>query len=128
MRSEQSVNTAGGTGGTFTSTARRAQFVAAAIDHKFTALYAAGGLLSFRNVVDTEYYTHPLANFVPGILRHTDLTELSGPPRTVLAGVVDAAGRAVAADTVRAAYSKLHGVEVASEPRWDAATLGSLAS
>lgn len=32
MRSEQSVNTAGGTGGTFTSTARRAQFVAAAID------------------------------------------------------------------------------------------------
>jgi dienelactone hydrolase len=104
-----------------------AQF-AAAIDGKFTALYAAGGLLSFRNVVETEYYTHPLANFVPGILRHTDLTELPGPPRTVLAGVVDAAGRTVPVDTVKAAYSKLHGVEVASEPRWDAATLGSLAS
>lgn len=32
MRSERSANTAGGIGGTFTSTARRAQFVAAAID------------------------------------------------------------------------------------------------
>ena len=32
MRSEQPVNTAGDIGGTFTSTARRAQFVAAAID------------------------------------------------------------------------------------------------
>ncbi|MEO7146071.1 MAG: acetylxylan esterase [Bryobacteraceae bacterium] len=104
-----------------------AQF-AAAIDHNFAALYAAGGLLSFRNVVETEYYTHPLANFVPGILRHTDLTGLSGPPRTILAGVVDAAGHEVSTDTVKAAYSRLPGVEVASEPRWDAATLGSLAS
>src|ERR1700727_2759739 len=32
MRSEQSVNSAGDIGGTFTSAARRAQFVAAAID------------------------------------------------------------------------------------------------
>ncbi|MBO0800839.1 MAG: acetylxylan esterase, partial [Blastocatellia bacterium] len=40
--------------------------LAAALDHNFTALYLSGGLFSFRNIVETEYYNHPLANFVPG--------------------------------------------------------------
>ncbi|MBO0858206.1 MAG: acetylxylan esterase [Chloracidobacterium sp.] len=101
--------------------------LAAALDHNFTALYLSGGLLSFRNIVETEYYTHPLANFVPGILRHTDLTELPGPRRTVLAGMVYAEGQTVPVDVVKTAYSKSATVEVVPEARWDAATLGSIA-
>jgi dienelactone hydrolase len=104
-----------------------AQF-AAALDSNFAALYLAGGLLSFRNIVETEDYTYPFANFVPGILHHTDLTELPGPKRVVLAGVVDSAGNAAPIDVVRAAYSKAGNVEVVAEARWDAATLGTLAS
>ena len=102
--------------------------LAAALDHNFTVLYLSGGLLSFRNIVETEYYTHPLANFVPGILRHIDLTELPGPRRMVLAGIVDAEGKTVPVDVVKTAYSKAANVEVVPEARWDAATLGSLAS
>ncbi len=104
-----------------------AQF-AAALDSNFSTLYLSGGLLSFRNIVETEYYTHPFANFLPGVLRHTDLTELPGPKRVVLAGVVDAAGQAAPVDIVREAYSKAANVDVVAEARWDAATLGALAS
>jgi dienelactone hydrolase len=104
-----------------------AQF-AAALDSNFAALYLSGGLLSLRNIVETEYYTHPFANFVPGILRHTDLTELPGPKRVVLAGVVDSAGQPASVDVVRTAYSNAGNVEVVAEARWDAATLAALAS
>ncbi len=103
-----------------------AQF-AAALDSKFSTLYLSRGLLSFRNIVETQDYTHPFANFVPGILRHTDLTDLPGPKRVVLAGVVDSAGRAVPLDVVRTAYAKAGNVEVIAEARWDAATLSALA-
>ena len=102
--------------------------LAAALDSNFAALYLSGGLLSFRNIVESEYYTHPFANFVPGILRHTDLTELAGPARVVLAGVVDAVGQTAPMDVVRTAYSKAANVEVVVEARWDAATLAALAS
>jgi AcrR family transcriptional regulator len=44
MRSERSVSLAGGTGGTFTSAARRAQFVAAAIDTIAEVGYARASL------------------------------------------------------------------------------------
>jgi hypothetical protein len=104
-----------------------AQF-AAALDSNFTTLYLSGGLLSFRNIVETQYYNHPFVNFVPGILRHTDLTELQQPKRVVLAGVVDAAGHAVPVDVVRTAYSKATNVEVIATARWDAVTLAALAS
>jgi dienelactone hydrolase len=101
---------------------------AAALDSNFAALYLSGGLLSFRNIVETEDYTHPFANFVPGILHHTDLTELPGPKRVVLAGVVDSAGNAVPVESVRTAYSKAANVEVVVEARWDTAIFGALAS
>jgi hypothetical protein len=104
-----------------------AQF-AAALDSNFATLYLSGGLLSYRNIVETENYTHPFANFVPGILRHTDLTELSGPKRVVLAGVVDAAGHKVPVDVVRAAYSRAANVEVVPDAHWDSATLQALGS
>ena len=101
---------------------------AAALDSNFAALYLSGGLLSYRNIVETENYTHPFANFVPGILHHTDLTELPGPKRVVMGGVVDAAGNAVPVDVVRTAYSKAANVEVVADARWDTATLAALGS
>jgi len=101
--------------------------LAAALDSSYSVLYLAGGLLSFRNIVETEYYNHPFANFLPDILRHTDLPELPGPKRMLLAGTVDAAGKALPEDAVRTAYKAAH-VEVVAEAHWDAATLGALAS
>ncbi len=102
--------------------------LAAGLDSNFAALYLSEGLLSFRNIVETESYTHPFVNFIPGILRHTDLTELPGPKRVMLAGVVNAAGQTVPVDAVKAAYSKGGNVEVTAEAAWDTATLGALAS
>jgi dienelactone hydrolase len=101
---------------------------AAALDSNFAALYLSGGLLSYRNIVETENYTHPFANFVLGVLHHTDLTELPGPKRVVLGGVVDAAGNALPVDVVRTAYSKVGNVEVMADARWDTATLAALGS
>ena len=96
-----------------------AQF-AAAIDTHLAALYLAGGLISFRNVVETENYTHPFANFVPGLLRHVDLPDLPAPSRVVLAGAVDAAGQEAPLERVRAVYPN---AKVSSGARWDAASL-----
>jgi hypothetical protein len=104
-----------------------AQF-AAALDSNFAALYLSRGLLSYRNIAETENYTHPLANFLPSILHHTDLTELPGPKRVVLAGVVDATGTAVPLDLVRTAYSRAANVEVVAEAPWETATLAALGS
>jgi dienelactone hydrolase len=102
--------------------------LAAALDSDYQLLYLTGGLLSFRNIVETEYYNHPFANFLPGILRHTDLPELPGPNRIVLAGMVNAAGQKIPAHAVRMAYYKAGNVEIVNEAGWDAATLGGLAS
>lgn len=102
--------------------------LAAALDSNYSTLYLSGGLVSFRNIVETEYYNYPFANFPPRVLLHTDLPELPGPKRMVLAGMVNAAGEAMPVDAVRAAWSKAANMEVAAEARWDAATLGALAS
>ncbi len=42
-----------------------AQF-AAALDSEISVIYLSGGLVSFRNIVETEYYNHPFANYLPG--------------------------------------------------------------
>lgn len=104
-----------------------AQF-AAALDTRIAALYLSGGLLSFRNLVETENYTHPFANFIPGILRHTDLPDLERPKSLLLAGVVDAADRTVPLPMVRATYGGKPGVEIAADEHWDAAGLAQVAA
>jgi hypothetical protein len=102
--------------------------LAAALDSNYSILYLSGGLVSFRNIVETEYYNHPFANFLPGILQHTDLPELPGPKRMLLAGMVNAAGQKLSPEAVRTVWSNATHVEVAAEASWDAATLGALAS
>jgi hypothetical protein len=98
--------------------------IAASLEPRIETLYLAGGLVSFRSIIHTENYTHPFANFIPGIVNHTDLPEIArGVSKLVLAGVVDAAGKPVAGDAVRELYPR---AAVEAKPAWDAARLSSL--
>jgi hypothetical protein len=49
---------------------------AAALDPAIESLYLAGRLESFRSLVEQETPNHPFANYVAGILNHTDLPEV----------------------------------------------------
>lgn len=97
---------------------------AAALDSRIQELYLAGGLVSFRSIVDTEEPSHSFANFVPNLLRHTDLPELVAAlaPRPVyLAGTVDAAGQTLAVDDVRRIYAAADtagNLKVGSKAEW----------
>jgi hypothetical protein len=97
---------------------------AAAIEPAISALYLAGGLLSFRNLVEHPHPTHPFANYLFDILRHTDLPQLASsmaPRKITLAGSVDAGGKRLPGDQVRAAYSSAN-ITVTPEPNWDLET------
>lgn len=98
--------------------------LAAALDPSVAELYLSGGLVSFRNLVDTEVYTHPFANFVPNILNHTDLPEIAASvaPRSIcLAGPTDARGKPIDPAAVRAIYGaavKAGHLAVTANPDW----------
>ncbi len=88
---------------------------AAALDRGIDSLYLAGGLVSFQNVVETENHDHAFANFVPNLLRHTDLPEVAAslaPRRVVLAGAVDARNQRLEVEAVRAIHGAAPNVEV----------------
>ena len=89
------------------------------------SLYLAGGLISYRNVLETEIYSEPLSNFAWNIFRVADLPDLaarSAPRRIHLAGAVDASVRPVAADAVRKMYAS-ENVVISDEPAWDETAL-----
>ena len=70
-------------------------------------LYLAEGLVSFRSIIENEYYRVPFSNFVPDILLHTDMPDLVAalaPRRVMLSGVVDARGIPLKTDQVKDAY------------------------
>jgi len=100
---------------------------AAALDENISELYLAGGLISFRSIVETENHDHSFANFVPSMLRHTDLPEvvqsLATRPVT-LAGSVDAGGSAMANAAVRRIYAGGH-VTVRDKGDWSIDALSS---
>jgi hypothetical protein len=80
---------------------------AAALEPSIESLYLSGALVSFRQIADTEVYDYPFANFVPGLLNHTDLPLVAAslaPRKIVLAGAVDANGRTLSMEQVRADY------------------------
>jgi cephalosporin-C deacetylase-like acetyl esterase len=98
---------------------------AAAMDPAIGELYLAGGLISYRSVVETERYTTPFGNFVFGMLQHADLPEVAAslaPRRVCLAGAVDAAGGTLDVATVRALYGGEH-IAVRPEAKWDVEAL-----
>jgi len=100
---------------------------AAALDKKISEVYLAGGLVSFRNVVDTESYDCSFANFVPNLLRHADLPEVTAmlaPRHVTLAGTVDAAGHAMEGGAIRAIYAGSH-VTIRDKADWDVDVLSS---
>ncbi len=92
---------------------------AAALDPSIAALYLAHGLASFQAIVDAEDYRTSFANFVPGLLNHTDLPDVAAAiaPRPVtLAGAVDAHGAAMDVAALRGLYPR---AELRPEARWD---------
>jgi hypothetical protein len=105
--------------------------VAAALDQAVDVVYLAGGLSSFRRIVETENYSYPFGNFVPHLLEHMDLPDLASsmaPTRLVLAGAVDAAGQRLAPREVSQEYGNAANVKVLPDPEWSPESiLGSLA-
>ncbi len=103
--------------------------LAAALERRIDTLYLAGGLVSFRSVLDSDEYKYPMANFLPGLLRVTDLpaiAALTAPRRVILAGAVDGTGFRVPAAAVRSLYAGVPSVEVKEEVNWDLGTLSTL--
>ncbi len=95
---------------------------AAALEARIAHLYLAGGLVSFRNLVETENYTHPFGNFLFGVLRELDLPELAtmiAPRQVRLAGTVNAAGRRLEEAEVRGVWGQ-ENVRIEREASWDA--------
>ena len=98
---------------------------AAAMDPAIEDLYMAGGLISYRSVVDTERYSAPFGSFAFGLLRHTDLPDVAAslaPRRVLLAGAVDGAGNTMDPAAVRAVYGGPH-ITVLPQAAWDAEAL-----
>jgi dienelactone hydrolase len=93
---------------------------ASLLNSKIDRLLLSGHLISWRNIVETELYTHPFENFVPGIISRTDLPQIASaiaPREIVLAGAVDAAGREADPAAVRSAYSSGN-VKVRKAEKW----------
>jgi dienelactone hydrolase len=94
--------------------------IAAALDDSVADLYLSGSLVSYRSIVETEQYAAPFANFVPGILLHTDLPRIAqslSPRRITLAATVNAAGDPLDVAAVRAVYAGNH-ITVRPEANW----------
>lgn len=80
---------------------------AAALDSSIEGLYLYEGLVSFQNLVETEIYNYPFANFVPNLLNHTDLPEIAAslaPRRVVLGRNINAEGDPMQVSAVRETY------------------------
>jgi hypothetical protein len=102
---------------------------AAALDKRIEGLYLSGGLTSFREVVDSELYKQSFANFVPGLLNHTDLPEVAAsiaPRRIVLAGAVNARDETADVATVRQIYAGGN-LSIEPEAKWTVERLVSFA-
>jgi hypothetical protein len=107
---------------------------AAALDSEIASIYLAGGLVSFQNLIDTEMYSYPFANFIPGLLNHTDLPEIAAalaPRRITLAGSIDAKGFTVRGDAVRDTYRSANqkgNLFIREQAEWSVASLVSYAN
>ncbi len=99
--------------------------MAASLEPGVSTLYLSGGLVSVRSIVDTEDYTHTLANMIPRLLQHTDLPEIAASlsgTRLLLAGAVDAAGKSLSDAEVRRLYPAAH---ILPRAGWDPPALRS---
>ncbi len=102
---------------------------AAALERDLDQLYLAGGLVSFQSIVETENYSYPFGNFLPSLLKHTDLPEIAAsitPRRVVLAGAVGADGSGLDLSVVQQAYRDASNVDILPEAKWDVETLARI--
>jgi hypothetical protein len=99
---------------------------AAALAPRIDSLYLAGGLISYRSIVESENYSYSLANFVPSLLRHTDLPDVVAgmtPRRVTLAGSVDATGSAAPERVVSEIYKAAGNARIVERGEWSAEAL-----
>ncbi len=97
---------------------------ASALTSDIQTAYLSGGLISWRSLLEIDDYTEPFANFVPGILRHTDLpmiARLVAPRRLILAGPVNGKGQAWAGPHGYPAH-----VEIRPRAAWNFEALSAL--
>ncbi len=102
---------------------------AALLGADVSSLYLSGGLASFRNLIETEAYHYPFANFIPGIAGYMDLPEIIrslAPCKVNLGGSVDAAGRTIPDSVERKIFEDASHVSVRDRAGWDAETFSSL--
>jgi cephalosporin-C deacetylase-like acetyl esterase len=92
--------------------------LAAAIEPKIASLHLSRPLVSWRSLVEQESYNHPFANFLPGILRTTDLPQIAASlaPRPVTISGLPASASSL--------YSAPH-IRIADTPAWSPATFGA---
>jgi hypothetical protein len=98
---------------------------AAFLAPQIAGLYLTEHLISWRSLVETEICRHPFANFVPNVLRSTDLPEIAAalaPRKITLAGILDGAGQPVPVLEAQRAYSGSN-TEVREQVAWDMAAL-----
>lgn len=80
---------------------------AASLEPRITKVYLAGGLSSYRGIVEAEDYRHSLADFVPNVLSCTDLPQIVAqlaPRPIVIAGPLDGAGYPLSSTAARDVY------------------------
>ncbi|MCX6622177.1 MAG: hypothetical protein NTY38_14135 [Acidobacteria bacterium] len=113
---------------------------AAALDPQIEALHLSGGLVSFRNLLETEHYAggryerngNPEANnavnIAFGLLQATDLPQLAAaiaPRKLVLSGALDAAGALLSEAKVKAIYAHASHVDVRPPEPWTPQSLAT---
>ena len=98
---------------------------AAAFDKRIESVYLAGGVISYRSIVETENYEAPLANLTFNALGQVDLPQLAAliaPRRVMLAGPLDGSGKPAPVEVVRELYRSSN-VEVKAAADWTAEAL-----
>jgi hypothetical protein len=95
---------------------------AGAIEKRVSKLYLTDHLVSWRSLLESETYSHPLANFAKDALRSTDLPQIArsiAPRPVIVAGALSASGQVLTRN--QAPYS-----EYREEPAWDFKVLSQL--
>ena len=84
-----------------------AALMAAVLDNRARSILLTGTLVSYMSIVESENYSLPLQWFLPGILRHCDIPDLSAAlyPRPVwIQNAIDAPGNLLPETEVRQYY------------------------
>ena len=92
------------------------------------SLYLAAGLASFKDLLETELYKQPLANFAWNLFRATDLPLLAGQAqgrRIHLAGAVGGDDKPLPVPSVRAIYPS-NNVSISGSAAWDEGSFAAL--